>query len=213
MKRQLLIDTLLFEVSKEQINESLNKNDGKLIVQGILQRAEIKNMNGRIYPKDILIREVKKYEESFINEKRALGELDHPDSSVVSLKNVSHNILETWWDKDNLMGRIEILSTPAGNILKELFKADVKLGISSRGLGSLKKTKVNEKEADEVQNDFELISWDFVSTPSTPGAYMHTINEGLNREEVEETNKINKLITEILSSFKITCNSKECKKI
>ncbi|MBC8388790.1 MAG: hypothetical protein H8E13_12170 [Actinobacteria bacterium] len=95
MKRQLLIDTLLFEVSKEQINESLNKNDGKLIVQGILQRAEIKNMNGRIYPKDILIREVKKYEESFINEKRALGELDHPDSSVVSLKNVSHNILET----------------------------------------------------------------------------------------------------------------------
>ena len=130
MDRKLLVDYTVFEVSPQQINESLTQNNGKLIVSGVLQRAESKNQNGRIYPKETLMREAQKYASSFIAEKRALGELDHPDSSVVNLNNVSHNVLGMDWKGDDLVGTVEVLGTPAGNILKELFKSGIRLGIS-----------------------------------------------------------------------------------
>ena len=127
--RELLVDYIPFEVSKHQIQESLKENDGKLVVKGVLQRADAKNQNGRVYPKDILTREAKNYAEGYVKQKRALGELDHPDSSVVNLQNVSHNITEMHFEGDNLLGTVEILTTPSGNILRELFKNGIKLGM------------------------------------------------------------------------------------
>ena len=180
--RQLIVDYLPFEVKPEQINESMKDNNGKLIVKGVLQRAESKNQNGRIYPREILFREAKKYTKEFIGESRAMGELDHPESSVVNLQNVSHNVKEMHFEGDNLLGTVEVLGTPAGNILKELFKAGIKLGISSRGMGSVE--SVNEGEAQEVQDDFELIAFDFVSNPSTHGAFMHPMNESVDKVKV-----------------------------
>ena len=177
--KQLIVDYLPFEIKPEQINESMKGNNGKLIVKGVLQRAESKNQNGRIYPKEILVREAKKYTEEFINQRRAMGELDHPESSVVNLQNVSHNVKEMHFEGDNLMGTVEVLGTPSGNILKELFKSGIKLGISSRGMGSVE--SVNEGEAQEVQPDFELIAFDFVSNPSTHGAFLHPIKESVEK--------------------------------
>ena len=178
MSKSLLIDTMLFEVSPQQIDESISDNSGKLIVSGVLPRAESKNQNGRVYPRETLTREAKKYAEVQIKERRALGELDHPESAVVNLKNVSHNVSEMWWEGQNLLGKVEVLSTPAGNILKELFKAGIKLGISSRGMGSVSES--SEGDTVEVQKDFELIAFDFVSNPSTHGAVMHPMNESVN---------------------------------
>jgi len=180
--KQLIVDYLPFEIKPEQINESMKGNNGKLIVKGVLQRAESKNQNGRIYPKEILVREAKKYTEEFINQRRAMGELDHPESSVVNLQNVSHNVKEMHFEGDNLMGTVEVLGTPSGNILKELFKSGIKLGISSRGMGSVE--SVNEGEAQEVQPDFELIAFDFVSNPSTHGAFLHPTNESINESKI-----------------------------
>ena len=151
-------------------------------MKGVLQRAEAKNQNGRVYPMELLQREAKKYTGNFIKEKRALGELDHPDSSVVNLNNVSHNVLEMHWDGNDLLGTIEVLTTPSGNILRELFKSGIRLGISSRGMGSVEPMK-EDKDAQEVQNDFELIAFDFVSNPSTHGAFMNPVNESVNRDE------------------------------
>ena len=173
MDKGLLVDTITFDVSQDQIHESINRNAGRLVVKGTLQRAESTNQNGRVYPRDILVREAKKYTSDFIKQRRAMGELDHPDSSVVNLANVSHNVLEMHWSGNDLVGTIEVLSTPAGNILKELFKSGIKLGISSRGLGSIKQ----EVKGDEVQQDFELIAFDFVSNPSTHGAFLQPVNE------------------------------------
>ena len=177
-KKNLIVDCMTFEVSPEQLNESMKENNGKLIVSGVLQRADAKNQNGRIYPREILAREAKKYSGVQIKERRALGELDHPDSSVVNLNNVSHNIREVHWEGDDLLGTVEVLSTPAGNILKELFKSGIKLGISSRGLGSVKEIHEDEGDTVEVQPDFELIAFDFVSNPSTHGAFLSPTNEG-----------------------------------
>ena len=177
--KQLIVDYLPFEIQPEQINESMKDNNGKLIVRGVLQRAESKNQNGRIYPKEILVREAKKYTDEFINQRRAMGELDHPESSVVNLQNVSHNVKEMHFEGDNLMGTVEVLGTPSGNILKELFKSGIKLGISSRGMGSVE--AVNEGEAQEVQPDFELIAFDFVSNPSTHGAFLHPVKESVEK--------------------------------
>ena len=181
--RQLIVDYLPFEVKPEQINESLKENDGKLIVRGVLQRAEAKNQNGRVYPKDILHREAKKYHKEFIKQSRAMGELDHPESSVVNLQNVSHNVKEMHWEGDNLLGEVEVLSTPSGNILKELFKSGIKLGISSRGMGSVETvSEANGEQSQEVQPDFELIAFDFVSNPSTHGAFMYPMQESVNND-------------------------------
>ena len=166
---KLLIETRLFE---GRVNED---DSGRTIVKGILQRAGAENQNGRIYPKEILVREAKKYE-TLIKERRALGELDHPDSSVINLKNVSHNIKEVHWEGNDVVGTVEILPTPSGNILKELLRAGILLGISSRGMGSTQPMKDNKLLVGE---DFELIGWDFVSNPSTHGAFMTPMNESV----------------------------------
>ena len=185
--KNLIVDYLPFEIKPEQINESMKQNDGKLIVRGVLQRAEAKNQNGRIYPREILQREAKKYTKEFISERRAMGELDHPESSVVNLANVSHNIREMKWENDDLVGTVEVLPTPAGNILKELFKSGIKLGISSRGMGSVETIDEDDggKQTVAVQPDFELIAFDFVSNPSTQGAFLRPTNEGVINESVE----------------------------
>ena len=177
--KQLIVDYLPFEIGPEQINEAMKENNGKLIVRGILQRADTKNQNGRVYPKEILMREAKKYSEGFVKQKRAMGELDHPESSVVNLQNVSHNITEMAFNGDDLVGTVEILTTPSGNILRELFKNGIKLGISSRGMGSV--SPMNENGAQEVGDDFELIAFDFVSNPSTHGAFLHPMNESVDK--------------------------------
>jgi hypothetical protein len=169
--KSLLIETNLFE---GRINED---QSGRTLVKGILQRAGAENQNGRVYPREILMREAKKYE-TLIKERRALGELDHPDSSVINLKNVSHNVKEIHWDGDDLVGTVEILPTPSGNILKELLRAGILLGISSRGMGSV--TNIGEGKV-KVGDDFELIGWDFVSNPSTHGAFMTPLQESVNK--------------------------------
>jgi len=194
--KQLLVNIIPFNVTPGMIAESLAQNGGRLIVQGVLQRANAYNQNGRTYPRPILQREGDKYFKTFVKERRAMGELDHPDSSVVNLSNVSHNIVEMWWEGDDLCGKVEVLGTPSGNILKELFKANIKLGISSRGLGSIQ--EVGEGKV-TVKEDFELIAFDFVSNPSTHGAFLHPVNEGKVAQVVNEKyERVNSIITDIL---------------
>jgi hypothetical protein len=172
----LLIETNLFE---GKIQEDAS---GRTLVKGVLQRAGAENQNGRVYPKNILDREVKKYQQ-LIQERRALGELDHPESTVINLKNVSHNIKEVHWEGDDVVGTVEILPTPSGNILKELLRAGILLGISSRGMGSTEPLSGNRVQ---VKEDFELLCWDFVSNPSTHGAFMRPMNESVNRKLNEQ---------------------------
>lgn len=169
MEKKLLMECITFEADPTLLRESADHPNQPFRVQGILQRKGKKNQNGRIYPDEVLIREAQKYSQTFIADKRAMGELDHPESSVVNLKNVSHNVIEMHWQGDDLVGTVEVLTTPNGNILRELFRNGIKLGISSRGLGSLK--KISESSA-VVGDDFELIAFDFVSNPSTQGAFM-----------------------------------------
>jgi len=201
MSKQLLVDYTVFEISPQQINESLSENNGKLIVSGVLQRADAKNQNERVYPKELLMREAKKYAGTFIKERRALGELDHPDSSVVNLNNVSHNILDMNWAGNDLIGRVEVLGTPSGNILKELFKSGIRLGISSRGMGSVKEVMREGSQTLEVQPDFELVAFDFVSNPSTHGAFLSPVNESVNRIAHQKYSKVENLITTIIREF------------
>ena len=165
----LLTEYRPFHVDKQLVEASIKENK-TLEVKGVIQRAQAENQNGRRYPEKILKREIEKYVKGPVRERRALGELDHPESSVINLQNVSHNVTKIWWNGNDVMGSVEILSTPAGNILKELFRNGITVGISSRGMGSVK-----ENHSDgtvEVQDDFELLCFDFVSTPSTHGAYM-----------------------------------------
>jgi len=195
--KQLLVEYLPFRVISQHLQEGLKKQHN-LIVEGIIQRANTKNQNGRVYPKDTLVREVDKYVKGPVSEARSLGELDHPESSVINLKNASHMMRKLWWDGDDLWGRIEVIPTPSGNILKELFTNNITVGISSRGMGSVKQI---DEATSEVQEDFDLIAFDVVSTPSTQGAFLRpkTINE--NKDYTLKVNKyenINKIITEIL---------------
>lgn len=168
MERKLLMSWTPFTIKTGVLNESIDSNK-PITVRGVLQRADAKNHNQRIYSYPVLMRESQKYSKEFVSDRRAMGELDHPDSSVVNLKNVSHIVTEMHWEGKDLIGECEILPTPSGNILKELFRSGVKLGISSRGLGS-----VSEQSDGTVvvQEDFELIAFDFVSNPSTHGAFM-----------------------------------------
>jgi len=177
--KQVLIETLPFKVSREQLHEGLKAPSGNPLVEGILATAEVKNGNGRYYPKELWEREIDKYQQ-VIENNTSTGELDHPDSSIISLKNVSHIIRKCWWDGDKVMGKIEILPTVSGNILKALIDNGVTVGVSSRGMG-----------------DFELLCWDFVSTPSNPGSYMTLVKEG---KEIQtyQYGKVNSLLTEIL---------------
>ena len=200
MSKQLLREHVLFEVSPDMVMESLQRNDGKLIVKGVLQRANAKNHNGRIYPKETLMREAQKYEKTFISERRALGELDHPDSSVVNLNNVSHNVLDMEFKGDDLVGTVEVLSTPSGNILKELFKSGIKLGISSRGMGSVKEVMREGENTLEVQPDFELIAFDFVSNPSTHGAFLSPVNESVSKTN-DKLSRIDSIIHNIIKEI------------
>ena len=160
-----------------------------------MQRAGAKNQNGRVYDKRILLREVDKYITEFVKNGNAYGELDHPESALVSLKNASHIIKELWWKGDELMGRVELLNTPSGNIVKEIIKAGHTIGISSRGTGSVQQT--NEGTL-EVQPDFELVCWDFVSNPSTHAAFMNPISSNESTQTVSKFNKLDSIINDIL---------------
>lgn len=173
--KTLLVECITFEADPRLLREAAEQHPNKPFrVQGVLQRKGKKNQNGRIYPDEVLIREAQKYAQTFIADRRAMGELDHPESSVVNLKNVSHNVIEMHWQGDDLVGTVEVLTTPNGNILRELFRNGIKLGISSRGLGTLK--KISENSA-IVGDDFELIAFDFVSNPSTQGAFMAPVGQ------------------------------------
>ena len=188
--RQVLIETQAFNAKPVSLTESIAPS-GNPLVEGILATAEIKNGNGRYYSKDLWEREINNYR-VLVDENRATGELDHPESSIINLKNVSHIIREMWWDGDQVMGKIEVLPTASGNILKALIENNVQVGVSSRGMGSLE----DKGGVLEVQDDFELLCWDFVSTPSNPGSYMH-LTEGKEMQENKYL-KVNTLLSEIL---------------
>ena len=187
---QLLVDVTPF---RPTIRESKTR-PGVFEVEGVMQRAKAENQNGRVYSKDILVREAKKYMEEFVKNGNAFGELDHPESPVVSLKNASHVVKDLYWKVDDLMGKVELLNTPAGNIVKEIIKAGHTIGISSRGTGSVNQT--NEGHL-EVQDDFDLVCWDFVSNPSTHGAFMNpvSLNEG---KKVNKYTILDSIINDIL---------------
>lgn len=192
-------------VSKLTLNES-KERPGIFEVSGVMQRAEAKNQNGRVYKRPILEREVDKYIESFIKVGNAYGELDHPESSVVSLKNASHVVKKLWWNGNDLMGTVELLNTPAGNIVREIIKGGHTIGISSRGTGEVAQT--NEGTL-EVQPDFELICWDFVSNPSTQGAFLSpskALQEGVQNLPEDKYKKINSLVREIICSTTCECS-------
>ena len=195
----LLTEYRPFKVDKQLAEQSIKANK-PLIVTGVLQRAEAKNQNGRGYPLEILKREVEEYMKGPVAENRAMGELDHPESSVINLQNVSHTVKKCWWDGDDVIGDVEILTTPAGNILKALFAAGITVGISSRGMGSVEEN-INEGTV-TVQDDFELLCWDFVSTPSTHGAFMEVKNRGLQEAKVKQQiykyTNVNNIIRDIL---------------
>ena len=179
----LLTEYRPFKVNKKLIEQSI-KEKKPLIVSGIIQRAEAKNQNGRIYPTEILMREIKNYVNGPIKERRALGELDHPESSVINLQNVSHNITEIKIKGNDVYGTFEILDTPAGRILKELFANNITVGVSSRGMGSVEESMGDDGDSTvTVQDDFELLCWDFVSTPSTHGAFVSPV--GLNENKIK----------------------------
>ena len=194
---KLLTSWTPFEYTKDMIKESREKNNGKIIMNGILQKADTLNQNGRIYPLPILEREVRNYQK-FIRENRALGECDHPDSSVVELKNVSHIVREAYMDGGVCYGNVELLDTPCGKILQSLVESGVTLGISSRGVGSTRDDGDNQV----VQDDFQLICWDFVSEPSTPGAFMMAEGKEISsrdlRKHFKKSDRIDRLFNDIL---------------
>ena len=196
-KLHLLTSWTPFEYTPDQIQESRDQNGGKIMMRGVLQKADTLNQNGRLYPRVILDREVRNYQK-FIAENRALGECDHPDSSVVELKNVSHIIREAHMDGDICYGTVELLDTPAGKILQSLVESGVTLGISSRGVGSTK----TEGDNQVVQDDFQLICWDFVSEPSTPGAFMMREGIEVRRSDLNKffnkTDRIDRIFNDIL---------------
>jgi len=193
---RLITEWTNFEYDPSLIKEQ--KAMGKpVMMKGILQKAETLNQNGRVYPKIILEREIRNYQK-FIKENRALGELDHPDSSVVELKNSSHIIREAHMEGNIVYGTVEILNTPSGKILQSLVESGVTLGISSRGVGSTK----SEGNMQIVQDDFQLICWDFVSEPSTPGAFMMKEGKEVSPQFINEvfnkSDRIDRIFNDIL---------------
>jgi len=188
---QLLVDVTPF---RPTLRESKSR-PGVFEVEGVMQRASAENQNGRIYRKEILQREAKKYMDEFVKRGNAFGELDHPESPVVSLKNASHIVKDLYWKGDDLMGKVELLNTPAGNIVKEIIKAGHTIGISSRGTGSVQQT--NEGTL-EVQPDFELVCWDFVSNPSTHGAFMNPVSLSEGKVKVSKFTNLDLIINDIL---------------
>jgi len=192
----LLCEYTELHYDRSILTESLDGNKPLVLRNVVLQRANAKNQNGRVYPKEILMREASIYKKSFVDTRRALGELDHPESPVVNLKNVCCNVVGLWTEGDDVRGDVEILTTPTGNIVKELIKNNIRLGISSRGMGSVRQMGENTVE---VQEDFSLICFDVVSNPSTIGAF---INENVHTQAINEYDSINKLIHDFLSEIK-----------
>jgi hypothetical protein len=193
---RLITEWVNFEYDPKIIIEQ--RDSGKpLMMKGILQKAETLNQNGRVYPRAILEREIRNYQK-FIKENRALGELDHPDSSVVELKNASHNIKEAYMEGNIVYGVVEILNTPSGKILQSLVESGVTLGISSRGVGSTR----TEGNMQIVQDDFQLICWDFVSEPSTPGAFMMKEGKEVSPQFINnvfnKTDRIDRIFNDIM---------------
>ena len=188
---ELLVDVTPF---KSSLRESKEK-PGVYEVEGVMQRAKAKNQNGRTYSKAILERECSKYITEFVKNGNAFGELDHPESPIVSLKNASHIVKDLWWKGNDLMGRVELLNTPSGNIVKEIIKAGHTIGISSRGTGSVQQTN---EGALEVQDDFELVCWDFVSNPSTHGAFMNPVALSEGKIKVSKFQNLDSIINDIL---------------
>ena len=196
-ERKLLTEWMAFDYSSEMIKESKEKNAGKILMKGILQKADTLNQNGRVYPEPILDREVRNYQK-FIQENRALGECDHPDSSVVELRNASHIVREAYMDNGVCYGTVELLDTPSGKILQSLIEAGITLGISSRGVGSTR----SEGDREVVQDDFQLICWDFVSEPSTPGAFLMREGKEFSGDELRKhftkTDRIDRIMNEVI---------------
>jgi len=195
--KKLLTEWTPLSYTPEMIKESIGDNDGKILLKGVLQKCDTLNQNGRIYPRSILEREVTNYQK-FIKERRALGECDHPDSSVVELKNASHLVTAASMQGDDVVGTIEILDTPSGKILKSLIEAGVTLGISSRGVGSTRR----DSDRQIVQDDFQLICFDMVSEPSTPGAFMLREGKKVSEDEINKhftsTDRIDRIFNDIL---------------
>ena len=180
---------LLTEEEKRRVRE-----EGATFLSGLMQEAGVLNGNGRVYEESTLLREIQNYKK-VVSERRALGELDHPDDSVINLKNASHLVVDIWNEGKKVYGKIEVLDTPSGRILKDLVKAGVKLGISSRGLGSLKKSG----NKNVVQDDFQLICFDMVSEPSTPGAFM--VKEAKTNRVLTKESRIKRALNEVLGEF------------
>ena len=195
---KLLTEWCAFNITKEMINESRDRNGGKLVLKGPIQKSNTLNQNGRIYPRAILEREIMNYQK-LIQENRAMGECDHPDSSVVELKNVSHVVKEAYIQGDVVYGSIEILDTPSGKIIQSLIESGVTLGISSRGVGSTQKQGTTQI----VQDDFQLICFDMVSEPSTPGAFVMREGKEISQDEINKifnkTDRVNRIFNDILT--------------
>lgn len=176
------------------------REDGRevIVMEGVLQRADTLNQNGRIYPRSVLEKELRNYQK-LIRERRALGALDHTDNSIIELKTASHVITEATMDSDGVIrGRMEVLSTSNGKELQALVNDNIMLGISSRGVGSTKE----ESGYQVVQDDFQLICWDIVSEPSTPGAYVHLAEGKINAAELKrffnQSDRIDRIANSIL---------------
>ena len=194
--QSLLVEYNVISYDMSLLTEAADITKPLILKDVILQRAEIKNQNGRIYPKEILAREAAAYKNNFVAQRRALGELDHPESAVVNLKNVCCNVTEMWFEGHDVKGNMEILSTPSGNIVRELIQNNIRLGVSSRGMGSVKQIGENEVE---VQDDFNLICFDIVSNPSTHGAF---INENTGGQIITPYSRIDSLIYDFLGELK-----------
>ena len=195
--QRLITEWVNFEYNPELIKEQ-RESGQPLIMKGILQKADTLNQNGRVYPLPILEREIRNYQK-FIQENRALGECDHPDSSVVELKNASHIVREAYMQEGVCYGTVELLDTPSGKILQSLVESGVTLGISSRGVGSTRR----DGDTDVVQDDFQLICWDFVSEPSTPGAFMMKEGRDFSRSDLKKhftkTDRIDRAMNDIIA--------------
>lgn len=203
-----LIETgLLFE------NYNTFTDSGKMYLQGIVQRANSKNKNGRIYPRDILERKVDDYIKEYIEHQIAYGELDHPESQIVEMKNAAFHMEDLWWKGDDLYGKLEILDTPCGNIVRAVAKAGKSVGISSRAMGSTEWiNESNGEETEMVQEDLEIVCWDIVSNPSTHRAFVSPkLNESrMIKEsiEVKKDNKLNDIFYDIICNMTGKCSLK-----
>jgi len=206
--KPLILDYNIFKPTKSFLTENAGSNS-TMIVEGILTTIDKTNKNGRVYPRRIFEREVNRYIKEFVNENRAYGELDHPESTIVEAKNASHIITDIWWENDNVMGRLELLDdNPAGMIVRNILKRGHRLGISSRGVGS---TRQINKESYEVGEDYELICWDFVTNPSNYGSFMNPVRESVITENSTDVllerkeKQLNEIFYNIFCSYNQKC--------